>query len=124
MLDEVNSDLEDNIGNLMNDLDTQFVLEESLENELDSDGEILNLHVPDTNYHVVENPPIEKALEESSGKAEKEVKGKRKKKIKEKKRAKEKNKGKSKDKEIKPGEIEFEWGKTCSICKGTLMCER
>ena len=124
MLDEVNSDLEDNIGNLMNDLDTQFVLEESLENELDSDGEILNLHVPDANYHVVENPPIEKALEESSGKAEKEVKGKCKKKIKEKKRAKEKNKGKSKDKEIKPGEIEFEWGKICSICKGTLMCER
>ena len=109
MLDEVNSDLEDNIGNLMNDLDTQFVLEESLENELDSDGEILNLHVPDANYHVVENPPIEKALEESSGKAEKEVKGKKIDKGKEKDKG--KNKGKSKEKEIKPGEIEFEWGK-------------
>ena len=121
MLDEVNSDLEDNIGNLMNDLDTQFVLEESLENELDSDGEILNLHVPDANYHVVENPPIEKALEESSGKAEKEVKGK--KKIKEKKRTKEKTRGKAKRKKSNRVKLNLNGGKTCSIYKGTLMCE-
>ena len=32
LLDEVNSDLEDDIDNLMNDLDTEFVLKESLEN--------------------------------------------------------------------------------------------
>ena len=98
----------------MNDLDTQFVLEESLENELDSDGEILNLHVPDANYHVVENPPIEKALEQSSGKAEKEVKGK-KKKIKEKKRTKEKTRGKAKRKKSNRVKLNLNGGKTYSI---------
>ena len=54
-LDEINSDLEDDIDNLMNDSDTEFVSEESLENELDSDDEPLNLLVPEANYHVVEN---------------------------------------------------------------------
>ena len=44
-LNEVNIDLEDNIDNLMNNLDTEFVLKESLENELDSDDEPLNLLV-------------------------------------------------------------------------------
>ena len=37
VLDEVNSDVEDGIDNLMNDSDTEFVLEESFKNELDSD---------------------------------------------------------------------------------------
>ena len=59
LLDEVSNDLEDDIENLMNDSDTQFVLEESLENELDSDDEPLNLLVPEANYHVVKNPTIE-----------------------------------------------------------------
>ena len=54
-LDEVNSDLEDDIDNLMNDSDTEFVSEESLENELDSDDKPLNLLVSEANYHVVEN---------------------------------------------------------------------
>ena len=40
LLDEVNSDLEDDTDNLMKDSDTKFVLEESLENELDSDDEL------------------------------------------------------------------------------------
>ena len=44
---EVNSVLEDDIDNLMNDSSTQFMLEESLENELDSDYEPLNLLVPE-----------------------------------------------------------------------------
>ena len=58
LLDEVNSDLEDDIDNLMNDSDTEFVLEESLENELDFDDEPLNLLVPEVNYHVIENTTI------------------------------------------------------------------
>ena len=53
LLDEANSDLEDDIDNLMNDWDTEFVLEESLENELNSDDEPSNLLAPGTNYHVV-----------------------------------------------------------------------
>ena len=60
MFDEVNCDLENDIDNLMNNLNTEFVLEESLENELDSDGKPLNLIVPEGNYHVVENPTIKK----------------------------------------------------------------
>ena len=44
LLDKVNSDIGDDIDNLMNDLDTEFVLEESLENELDSNDEPFNLH--------------------------------------------------------------------------------
>ena len=39
LLDEVNSGLKDNIDNLMNDSDTEFVLKESLESELDPDIE-------------------------------------------------------------------------------------
>ena len=50
LLDEVHSDLEDDIDNLMNKLDTEFVLEQSLENELDFDDEPLNLIGPETNY--------------------------------------------------------------------------
>ena len=51
LLDEVHSDLEDDIDNLMNKLDTEFVLEQSLENELDFDDEPLNLIGPENNYH-------------------------------------------------------------------------
>ena len=58
LLDKVNSDLEDDIDNLMNNSDTKFLLEEILENELDSHDEPLNLLVPEANYHVVENPTI------------------------------------------------------------------
>ena len=64
VLDEVNSDVEDGIDNLMNDSDIEFVLEESFKNELDSDDEPLNLFVPESNDHVVKNPTIEKTLEE------------------------------------------------------------
>ena len=48
MLDEVNSDLDD-IDNLMNDSTTEFVLTESLENELDSNDKPLDLLVPEAN---------------------------------------------------------------------------
>ena len=49
LLDEVNSDLEEDIDKLMNDSETEFVLEESLKNESDSDDEPLNLLVPEAN---------------------------------------------------------------------------
>ena len=62
----------------MNDSDTVCMLEESLENKLDSDDEPLNLPVQKGNYHVVENPTIGKV---SSNKAEKEVKGKSREKV-------------------------------------------
>ena len=74
LLVDKSSDLKDDIDNLMNDSETEFVLEESLENELDSDDEPLNLLVPEANYNVAENPAIEKTLEEGSCKAVKKVK--------------------------------------------------
>ena len=51
LLDGVHSDLEDDIDNLMKKLDTEFVLEQNLENKLDFDDEPLSLIVPETNYH-------------------------------------------------------------------------
>ena len=50
LLDEVRSDPENDIDNLMNDSDTEFVLKESLENELNSDDDPLNLLVLEANY--------------------------------------------------------------------------
>ena len=95
MLDEVNSDLEDAIVNLKSDLDTEFVLEESLENELASADEPLNLLVAEAN--VAENPTIEKTSEEGRSKAEKDVEGKSTEKGKGKGKDKERSKGKSKE---------------------------
>ena len=61
-LDEVISELKDNIDNLMNISRSEFVLKEILENELGSDDVPLNLLVPEANYHVAEYPTIEKKL--------------------------------------------------------------
>ena len=54
ILDEVNSDA------LTNDSGTEFVLEESLKNELDSDYEPLILLVLEANYDFVKNTTIER----------------------------------------------------------------
>ena len=51
------------------------MLEQSIENGLDFDDELLNLLVPEANYNVVEKQTIEKTLEEGTSKAEKNVKG-------------------------------------------------
>ena len=67
--------------------------------------------MPEANYHVIENPNIAKVLDEGSSKAEKEEQGKSKEKDKGKGKDKGKSKGKSKETEIRPGEIEFDWGK-------------
>ena len=72
LLDELNSDLGDDTENIMNDQDTKFVLEESFEKELDFDDEPSNL--PEVNYHITENPIIEKILEEGSRNKEKSKK--------------------------------------------------
>ena len=106
VLYEVNSDLEDDINNLMNDLDSEFVLKQSLGNVFDSDVEPLNLLVPEGDYHVDKNPTIEKGLGEASSKVQKEEKGKSKEKLK----GKENDKGK-KIQRVKSGESEFDWGK-------------
>ena len=82
----------------MNDSETGFALEQSLENELDSDDEPSNLLLLEANYDVVDNPVIEKTLEEGSSKAEKEVRGKSKENRKGKENGKGNGKGKGKSK--------------------------
>ena len=64
MLDEVNSDLEEDVDNVMNDLDMKFELEEDFENELGLDDVLLNFFLPVANYHIVGKPTIENTLEE------------------------------------------------------------
>ena len=69
--------------------------------------------MPEANYHVAENPTIEKTLEKDSSKAEKEVKGKIKAKGKgkkwQRKRKRQRKKQKKKErKKNKRGEIEFD----------------
>ena len=82
LLDEVDSDLEDDIDNLMNNSDSEFVGNlnsgKSLENYLDFDDKPLNLLVIEAIYQVVENTAIEETLEEGSSKADKKVKEKQK----------------------------------------------
>ena len=114
LLDEVNSDLEDDIENLMNDSDSVFVLEESLENESDTDDEPLNLLVPEANCHVVENPTIKKTLDEQRW--EKSIRKKQRKRAKQKEKTKEKEQGK-KSNLVKHNLI---GEKICSIYKGTM----
>ena len=43
LLDEVNSDHEEDIENLMNDSDTEFIVDENLDNDIDSDDEPLSV---------------------------------------------------------------------------------
>ena len=43
LLDEVNSDQEEDIDNLMNDSDTEFIVDENLDNDIDSDDEPLSV---------------------------------------------------------------------------------
>ena len=64
LLDEVNSDLEEDVDNVMNDLDMKFELEEGLENKSGFGDVLLNLLLPEANYHVVGKPTIENTLEE------------------------------------------------------------
>ena len=64
MLDEVNSDLKDVIDSLINNLNTELVSEKSLGNALHPGDGPLELFVPEANCLVVENPTIEKTLEE------------------------------------------------------------
>ena len=97
LLDEINSDLKDDIENLINESDPEFMQEESLQNEPDSDDELLNLLVPE----VLALSTIEKILGEGSGKHQKKVKEKDKEKGKGKEKGKEKGKDKEKSKEKK-----------------------
>ena len=96
-LNEVNSDQEEDIDNLMNDSDTEFIVDENLDNDIDSDGEPLSVLIPEANIHVVKGSTAEANMEESKVVCEKESKQK----------SKRKGKGKATKKKI----VDFNWKK-------------
>lgn len=93
MLDEVNSDEEDDIENLMNDSDTEFVIEETLNDELDSDDEPLSVLIPEANIHVLKDAETGKNVTENQSRVTTTTKAKQVKKI------------------MKQNEISFNWTK-------------
>ena len=97
LLDEVNSDQEEDIENLMNDSDTEFIVDENLDNDIDSDDEPLSVLIPEANIHVVKISTAEANMEESNVVCEKE--------------SKEKSKRKDKEKGTKKKSVEFNWKK-------------
>ena len=50
LLDEVNSDHEEDIENLMNDSDTEFIVDENLDNDIDSDDEPLSVLIREAKF--------------------------------------------------------------------------
>ena len=80
LLDEVNSDQEEDIDNLMNDSDTEFIVNENLDNDIDSDDEPVSVLIPEANIHIVKSSTAEANVEESNVICEKERKQKSKRK--------------------------------------------
>ena len=50
LLDEVNSDQEEDIDNLMNNSDTEFIVDENLDNDIDSDDEPLSVLIREAKF--------------------------------------------------------------------------
>ena len=97
LLDEVNSDQEDDIDNLMSDSETEFTVDENLDNEIDPDDEPLSVLMPEANIHVVKISTAEANMEESNVVCEKE--------------SKQKSKRKGKEKGTKKKSVDFNWKK-------------
>ena len=97
LLDEVNSDQEKDTENLMNDSDTEFIVDENLDNDIDFDDEPLSVLIPEANIHVVKSSTAEANMEESNVVCERE--------------SKQKSKRKGKEKVIKKKSIDFNWKK-------------
>ena len=97
LLAEVSSDQEDNIDNLMNDSDAEFIVHKNLDNDIDSDDEPLSVLIPEANIHVVKSSTPEANMEESNVVYEKERK--------------QKSKRKGKEKATKKKSVEFNWKK-------------
>ena len=77
LLDEVKSDQEEDIENLMNDSDTEFIVDETFDNDIDSDEEPLSVLIREANIHVVKSSTAEANMEESNVVCEKESKQKK-----------------------------------------------
>ena len=97
LLDEVNSQQEEDIDNLMNDSDTEFTVDENLDNDIDSDDEPLSVLIPEANIHVVKSSTAKANMGESNVVCEKE--------------SKQKSKRKGKEKATKRKSVDFNWKK-------------
>ena len=97
VLDEINSDQEEDIDNLMNDSETEFTVDENLDNDFDSDNEPLSVLIPEANIHVVKISTAEENMEESNVVCKKE--------------SKQKSKRKGKEKATKKKSVDFNWKK-------------
>ena len=76
LLDEVNSDQEEDIENLINDSDTEFIIDENLDNDIDSVDKPLGVLIPEANIHIVKSYTAEANMEGSNVVCEKEIKEK------------------------------------------------
>ena len=76
LLDKVNSDQEEDIENLINDSDTEFIIDENLDNDIDSADKPLGVLIPEANIHIVKSYTAEAKMEESNVVCEKESKEK------------------------------------------------
>ena len=97
LLDEVNNEEEEDIEKLINDSDTEFIVDENLDNDIDSDDEPLSALIPEANIHVAKSSTAEANMEESNVVWEKE--------------SKQKSKRKGKEKATKKKRVDFNWQK-------------
>ena len=95
ILDEVNSDQEENIENVMHDSDTDFIVDENVDNDIDSDDESLSVLIPEVNILVAKSSTAEANMEESNVVCEKE--------------SKQKSRRKGKEKATKKKSADFNW---------------
>ena len=95
ILDEVNSDQEEDIENVMHDSDTDFIVDENVDNDIDSDDESLSVLIPEVNILVAKSSTAEANMEESNVVCEKE--------------SKQKSRRKGKEKATKKKSADFNW---------------
>ena len=81
----------------MNDSDTEFIVDENLDNDIDSDDEPLSVLIPEANIHVVKRSTAEANMEECNVVCEKE--------------SNQKSKRKGKEKGTKKRSVYFNWKK-------------
>ena len=81
----------------MNHSDTEFIADENLANDIDSDDEPLSALIPEVNIHVVKSSTAETNIEESNVLCEK--------------KSKQKSKRKGKEKATKKKSVDFNWKK-------------
>ena len=102
--------MEEDIENLINDSDTEFTVDEKLNNDIESDDEPLSVLIPEANIHVAKNSTVEANMKKSNVVCEKE--------------SKQKSKRMGKEKAIKKNSVDFSWKKKAWFKVKAAMCFR